>query len=152
MIPNSHFSDLLSAFERNGVSYWIVGGYAVMRYSEPRYTKDLDLWVKPEAENSQRVFRSLAEFGAPLGGVSAGDFAKEDLIYQLGVPPIRVDIVTSLSGLEFSSAWERRTESEFGGVRARFIGLDDLLTNKRSVGRLADLLDCERLEESRSRE
>jgi hypothetical protein len=107
-----------------------------MRYSEPRYTKDLDLWVKPEAENSQRVFRSLAEFGAPLGGVSADDFAKEDLIYQLGVPPIRVDIITSLSGVEFSSAWERRTESEFGGVQARFIGLDDLLTNQRSVGRL----------------
>jgi hypothetical protein len=90
----------------------------------------------------------LAEFGAPLSGIRPEEFAKSDLIYQLGVAPIRIDILTSLSGLDFEAAWARRTEGRFGDIQACFIGLQDLIVNKRSVGRLADLADCERLEEA----
>jgi hypothetical protein len=130
--------------------YLIVGGYAVMLYSEPRHTKDLDIWVNANPENAQRVFHALAEFGAPLAGVKAGDFEKPDLIYQLGMPPSRIDVLTSIMGVQFADAWARRKEALFGGVRAPFIGLEDLLRNKRSVGRKTDLADIERLEEANS--
>ena len=94
------------------------------------------------------MYGALAEFGAPLGAVKAEDFAKPDLIYQLGVPPVRIDILTSISGVEFAAAWERRKEAQFDDVPAHFIAMEDLLRNKRSVGRTSDLLDCERLEEA----
>jgi hypothetical protein len=149
MNPNSHFKDLLSALNGCRARYLVVGGYAVMLYTEPRFTKDLDIWVDAHPENAQRVFHALAEFGAPLAGIQADDFAKPDLIYQLGVPPTRIDILTSLSGLAFEEAWERRKEAEFGDIPALFLGIDDLLVNKRATGRAADRLDCERLEEAR---
>ena len=85
MIPNSHFKELLSLLNRSEAKYLVIGGYAVMLYTEPRYTKDLDIWVEAGAENAERVFKALAEFGAPLAGIQAGDFAKADLIYQLAV-------------------------------------------------------------------
>jgi len=125
----------------------VVGGYAVMLYTEPRYTKDLDIWVDASAENALRVFKALAEFGAPLKGIRAEDFAAPDLIYQLGVAPSRIDILTPISGVSFEDAWTRRKEADFGDVRVLFIGLEDLLNNKRTTGRRVDLADCERLEE-----
>jgi hypothetical protein len=96
--PNFHFSELLRIFNDNGVRYLVVGGYAVMLWSEPRFTKDLDVWVGDDDDNAARVFRALAEFGAPLSGVRPADFAKPDLICQLGVPPLRVDVLTSYYG------------------------------------------------------
>ena len=146
MSPNFHFSELLRIFNANGVRYLVVGGYAVMLYSEPRFTKDLDVWVGDDDTNAARVFRALAEFGAPLTGVQPADFAKPDLIYQLGVPPLRVDVLTSITGVEFEAAWERRSEAAFGDVAAPFIGLEDLIRNKRATARASDLADCERLE------
>jgi hypothetical protein len=119
-----------------------------MRYTEPRFTKDLDLWVEASEQNAPRVFRALAEFGAPLAGVRADDFARIDLIYQLGVAPTRIDVLTSITGVDFADAWQRRSEGDFGGVPAQFIGLQDLVRNKRATGRTMDLADCERLEEA----
>ena len=148
MSPNSHFKDLLSALNGCGAKYLVVGGYAVMLYTEPRYTKDLDIWVEPSIDNAARVFRALAEFGAPLAGIHSEEFAAPDLIYQLGMPPNRVDILTSISGVDFEDAWGRRTEAEFGEIRTRFISLGDLIANKRATGRATDLVDCERLEEA----
>ena len=150
MNPNPHFRDLLNLLNGLNAEYLIVGGYAVMLYSEPRHTKDLDIWVNANPENAQRVFHALAEFGAPLAGVKAGDFEKPDLIYQLGMPPSRIDVLTSIMGVQFADAWARRKEALFGGVRAPFIGLEDLLRNKWSVGRKTDLADIERLEEANS--
>jgi hypothetical protein len=138
----------LSTLNRYEAKYLIVGGYAVMLYTEPRYTKDLDVWIEASLENGLRVFRALAEFGAPLGNVKAEDFAKADLIYQLGMPPVRIDVLTSISGVEFATAWDRRKEADFDDVPAHFIAIEDLLTNKRTVGRTSDRLDCERLEEA----
>ena len=111
MSPNSTFKDLLSALNGCGAKYLVVGGYAVMLYTEPRYTKDLDIWVEPSPDNALRVFRALAGFGAPLAGIHADDFAVPDLIYQLGVPPSRVDILTSISGVDFADAWGRRQKA-----------------------------------------
>jgi hypothetical protein len=90
---HSDFEELLSIFNAHEVKYLVVGGYAVMLYTEPRYTKDLDLWVEPGPENASRVFRALAAFGAPLMGLSPDDFAHEDFFYQIGVPPVRVDVL-----------------------------------------------------------
>ena len=145
MSPNSNFKDLLNVFNRCGVEYLVVGGYAVMFYTEPRFTKDLDLWVRPSAENANRVFRALAEFGAPLAGIQPGDFAKEDTIYQLGVPPVRIDVVTSITSVTFEEAWPRRKEADFDDVAAHFISLGHLRANKSAVGRASDLADVERL-------
>ena len=145
MSPNSDFKDLLNTFNRCEVEYLVVGGYAVMLYAEPRYTKDLEVWVRPSRENADRVFRALAEFGAPLAGIYPVEFSKEEMIYQLGVPPARIDVVTSITGVTFEAAWARRTEAEYEDIGAHFIGLDDLIANKRAVGRASDLADCERL-------
>ena len=149
MSPNSHFKDLLSALNRCEAKYLVVGGYAVMLYTEPRFTKDLDVWVEASSGNAERVFGALAAFGAPLGGIHPDDFTKPDLIYQLGVPPLRIDILTSISGVRFEDAWTRRKSANYGDLAAFFISLEDLLTNKRSTGRSTDLVDCERLEEAK---
>jgi hypothetical protein len=149
--PNSNFKDLLRALKKCGVSYLVVGGYAVMLYSEPRFTKALDVSIDRSSENSGRVFRALAEFGAPLAGISAGDFAKADVIYQLGVPPSRMDILTSITAVEFAEAWPRRTSGQFDDVTATFTNRQDLLANKRATGRASDQVNCERLQESRER-
>jgi hypothetical protein len=112
--PNSNFRDLLSALNRCEAKYLIVGGYAVMLYTEPRFTKDLDVWVESSPENAICVFRDLVDFGAPLAGIEADDFTKPDLIYQLGVPPLRIDVLTSISGVRFEDAWQRRKGANYG--------------------------------------
>jgi hypothetical protein len=142
---NSNFEDLLNLFNANAVRYLIVGGHAVMLYSEPRYTKDLDIWVDATGENAPKVFQSLATFGAPLAGLSADDFATEGFCYQVGMPPVRIDILMSIDGVAFSEAWPNRQESSLGQTRAWFIGRDDLLRNKLASGRHIDLHDADLL-------
>lgn len=142
---NSDFNELLSLFNDNAVRYLVVGGYAVMLYTEPRYTKDLDLWIDASADNASKVFRALAEFGAPLAGLSAQDFTHRGFVYQLGVPPVRVDILMSVDGVEFSEAWEGRTEGDFGGQKVWYIGRAELVKNKQASGRHIDLHDVDLL-------
>jgi hypothetical protein len=108
---NSNFEDLLRLFNANRVEYLIVGGYAVMLYTEPRYTKDLDIWITATSENSTKVYAALAAFGAPLAGLTADDFAHEGFFYQLGQPPLRIDILMSIEGVTFDEAWPHRVES-----------------------------------------
>jgi hypothetical protein len=143
---HSGFEELLSIFNAHEVKYLVVGGHAVMLYTEPRYTKDLDLWVEPGPENASRVFRALAAFGAPLTGLSPDDFAHEGFFYQIGVPPVRVDLLMSISGLQFADAWPNRNPSMIGGQNVWFIGRADLVRNKRASGRHIDLHDAELLE------
>ena len=147
MESHSHFNELLEVFEKYKVRYLIVGGYAVMLYTEPRWTKKLDIWVEPTKENSEQVYRSLLEFGAPLQGCSAADFQKEGMVYQMGAPPLRVDIIMSLEALTFDAAWAGRREAELFGRQVAFLGPDDLLRNKRAVGRHIDLHDAASLEQ-----
>ena len=148
MESHSHFTDLLAAFAKHEVRFLVVGGYAVMLYTEPRWTKDLDLWVDTAGDNAERVFAALCEFGAPLTGCTAEDFRKEGMVFQMGSPPLRVDILMSLSGVSFDDAWSNRQEAELFGATVGFIGRGDLVRNKRAVGRHIDLHDAEALEES----
>jgi len=147
---NSNFSDLLRAFGDGGVRYLVVGGYAVMRYTEPRYTKDLELWVDPDPENASRVFAALKSFGAPLTELSPISFTDETMIFQIGVPPVRVDILMGVSGLAFGEAWGNRIESELGGEIVPILSLDDLIAAKRAAGRPADRADLKRLLRAKS--
>jgi predicted nucleotidyltransferase len=147
MAESQNFKELLLVLNENRVEYLIVGGYAVMRYTEPRFTKDLDIWVGASAENAKQVYAALARFGAPVrsDGVTEETFAVRDTIYQIGVAPIRVDILTSISGCEFPESWERRMPGMMFGVPIHFISLQDLIRNKRAAGRSSDLEHLELL-------
>jgi hypothetical protein len=145
---NSDFKDRLRIFNEHDVRYLVVGGYAVMKYTEPRYTKDLDVWVEASPENARAVFAALREFGAPLANIAAEDFAQEGCIYQMGRPPARVDVLTSIEGVRFADSWPNRVTSDFGGIPAHVISRQDLLTNKRAVGRPQDLVDVHGLLEA----
>ena len=142
---NSDFEELLRIFNEKEIKYLIVGGHAVMLYTEPRYTKDLDVWIEATGENAAKVFRALAEFGAPLAGLSADDFTREGFYYQVGRPPAGVYILMSVDGVRFDEAWPKRNQSELGSQRAWFISRADLLQNKRASGRHIDLHDADLL-------
>jgi hypothetical protein len=149
MSVNSDFKDLLSLFNAYRVKYLIIGGYAVIKYTEPRYTKDLDLWIRADAKNASAVFQALKEFGAPLTGLTPADFAEEGYFYQMGIPPVRVDIFMSLSGLTFDEAWPRRVKAEFDGVPVLFINRQDLIASKLAAGRPQDLIDAASLAQAK---
>jgi hypothetical protein len=148
MFVNSDFSDLLKIFNANNVKYLVIGGYAVIQYAEPRFTKDLDLWISTDTGNAAAVYQSLLAFGAPLADLTEADFAEEGYFYQMGVPPVRVDILMGVPGLNFAEAWERRVIVEFGDLPVPFIAKTDLITNKRASGRPQDLIDADLLDKS----
>jgi Nucleotidyltransferase of unknown function (DUF6036) len=145
---SSDFSDLLNLFKRCRVRYLIVGGHAVMKYTEPRFTKDLDIWIEASPKNARAVFKALREFGAPLADLGAEDFAKEGFFYQMGRPPSRIDILMSIAGVKFADAWPNRVKTEFEGAPAYIISREDLTENKRTLARPQDLADLENLIES----
>ena len=142
---NSDFKELLSIFNANQVKYLIIGGYAVSEYAEPRYTKDLDIWIEASSKNGERVYKSLSEFKAPLFNLKAEDFSNEGSFYQMGRPPVRVDILMSIEGMSFAEAWLNKNIIDFFGVEANFISLDDLIKSKKLAGRPQDLADAENL-------
>ena len=145
---NQEFADLLRAFIDAEVRFLVVGAHAFALHARPRATGDLDLWVEPTPENASRVMRALETFGAPLGNVSAADFTTPNTVFQIGVAPHRIDILTALTGLEFPEAWAERVENQFGLVRVNFLGRHSLIKNKRATGRPQDLVDVQLLEES----
>jgi Nucleotidyltransferase of unknown function (DUF6036) len=151
MAVNPDFRDLFSALNGAEARYIVVGAYAVIHHTEPRYTKDVDLWVEASSDNAVRVIEALAEFGAPVIGLSAADLCDPELVYQIGIEPNRVDLLTSVEGLEFATAWSRCSETTYGGVPIRVLGLDDLIDAKRTSGRPQDLLDVEHLQAARRR-
>lgn len=145
MFVNSDFSDLLRVFNDNSVRYLVIGGYALVQYAEPRFTKDLDLWVSTDLDNARAVFRALAEFGAPLNGLTEMDFTEEGYFYQMGVPPLRIDILMGIPGIQFEDAWQHRNELSFDELPVPFISRTDLIIAKRAAGRPQDLLDADAL-------
>jgi hypothetical protein len=152
MAESPHYKELLQRLNEFEVEYLIVGGYAVMKYGEPRYTKDLDVWVHNSAQNSSRVVEALKKFGAPLehDRITPDTFAEKQVVYQIGVAPVRIDILTEITGVEFADAWKKRVESTFFGVPVHFISLDDLRTNKRALGRDSDLKDLKQSPKTRN--
>jgi predicted nucleotidyltransferase len=146
MLTSPDFKELLNLFKKHNVKYLVVGGYAVMLYTEPRFTKDLDLLISIEIKNATAVYNSLKEFGAPLADLSVKDFSQEGYFYQMGRPPMRVDILMSIPGVEFSSAWNRRKRLTIDGIETNFISKEDLIASKKASGRSQDLIDVKNLE------
>ncbi len=143
MAESPHYKELLQLLNEFEVQYLIVGGFAVMKYGEPRYTKDLDVWVHNSPQNALRVVAALKKFGAPLehDGVSPDTFTGKQVVYQIGIAPVRIDILTEITGVQFPDAWRKRVASTFFGVPVNFISLDDLVANKQALGRGSDLRD-----------
>ncbi len=148
MLANQEFKELLNLLEKYRVKYLVVGGYAVMRYAEPRFTKDLDLFILASKENAQAIFKALKEFGAPLNELSPKDFSEEGYFYQMGKPPLRVDILMSIPGIKFEPAWENREILKTTEMEINFISKEDLMKAKKASGRPQDLLDLENLKNS----
>ena len=146
MPSNLDFKDLFKLFNDESVEYLVAGAHAVMVFTEPRYTKDLDVWVRATPENAARVFRALRRFGAPLHDITERDFTKTDLVYQIGVAPNRIDILMGVAGVTFEEAWDHRLQSTYDGVPIAIMGKTQLLKAKKAAGRPADLLDVTRLE------
>jgi len=143
---NQDFRDLFRIFNECSVKYLVVGAYAVIYYAEPRYTKDLDIWVEPVVENAKRVWKALKVFGAPLDGVTLDDFCNRELIYQIGIAPNRIDIMMDIPGVDFSSAWENRIEASYDKEPIYIIGIKDLIEAKKTSNREQDRLDLKNLE------
>jgi len=135
---------LLLAFNAYGVEYLVVGAYAVGVYAEPRATKDLDLFIRSEVQNSEAVFRALAAYGAPVAGLTPADFRDDpNSIFQIGLPPARIDILQAIDGVEFDEAWRQRIEAEMDDVSAHVISAAHLIQSKLHTGRLQDLADVD---------
>ena len=143
------YKELLSTFNAHSVRYLIIGGYAYIRYAEVRTTKDLDIFVEPSPSNAVQVFKALAEFGAPLQGITIEDFATPGTIFQVGVEPQRIDVLTKIDGVTFSQAWKT---SEPGlvddEIPVRYISSEALIINKLASGRPRDLTDVHNLRKS----
>lgn len=140
------YRDLLKILNKHRVRYLIVGAYAVIYYTEPQYTKDLDVWIEPTLENAKRLYKALKEFGAPLKSVKLEDFTDKDLFYQIGVAPVRVDIMMGIKGLEFEDSWENRIITNFERIKANILGINELIRSKEITGRNEDIKDIERLQ------
>lgn len=148
---NPDFSDLLSTFNAHGVEYLVVGAHALAAHGHVRATKDMDVWVRPSPENALRVLRGLVAFGAPLQDLTEADLAAPGLIFQIGVPPVRIDVITSIDGVDFSAAWPDRLAANLGGVPVPVLSRHHLRANKKAAGRLQALADVEWLEKNTSR-
>jgi len=141
------FAELLKLFNAQNVEYVIVGGYALAYHGAPRFTGDLDLFVKPDIKNAQRIVAALDAFGFASLDIKADDLTKPDQVLQLGQPPVRIDLITSLTGANWEDVWSHKTGGKYGDVPVHYIGLEQLLANKRATGRPRDLADLERLGE-----
>jgi len=139
------FKELLRLFNAHNVEYIIVGGYALAFHGAPRYTGDLDILVKPDKENANRVLMALTEFGFGSLGLKETDFCYTDRVVQLGVPPVRIDLITSLTGVSWEEAFTGRIKGKYGNIPVYYLGRDQFISNKKAMGRLKDLADIEAL-------
>jgi hypothetical protein len=152
MFPD--FKELLSVLNANKVKYLVVGGYAVSFHAQPRATKDLDIFVRPDADNANALYDALTQFGAPIDGLAPHDLIERGRFFRMGAPPAMVDILPEIKGVAFDEAWMRRVEASVDAdedVKAYFISADDLIAAKRAAGRLQDLADIEAIDKARGR-
>jgi hypothetical protein len=144
---NEDYRDILQALVDEKVRFLLVGAYALAAHGYPRATMDIDIWVKPAPENADAVVRALRRFGTPLHDATRGHFEREDTVFQIGLAPRRIDIITSASGLQFEETFSRAIAVEIEGITVHIPSVADLITNKRASGRTKDLADAEALEE-----
>lgn len=143
---NEDFKEFVALLNSNRVEYLIVGGYALAAYGHPRYTGDLDFWVGTDVANARRVLNALDEFGFGALGIGLDDLTTPNRVIQMGFPPRRIDLLTSIDGVDFPPSFARRIEVEVDGQSLNFISLDDFKTNKRTTGRHKDLADLDALD------
>lgn len=139
---------MLLAFSEEKVKFLLVGAYAMAAHGYPRATMDMDLWIMPSLENAEAVMRALRRFGAPLQDLSREDLQKEDIVFQIGVAPRRIDIITSASGLNFEEAYERSLTVNIEGIKVHVPSVENIIKNKKAAGRTRDLADVEALEKN----
>lgn len=151
MSVSKDFEELFASLNARGVRALIVGGYAYAYHVKPRYTKDIDIWVEPVTDNLERLLQALEDFGFGSIGLTAEDFSKPNQFVQLGFPPNRIDLLTTMKGLSFEEAWETRVEDLFGGEHVCYLGKDALIRNKQAVGRPQDHLDVAALQDKRAK-
>jgi hypothetical protein len=140
------FKDFLRLLNKHEVKYLIVGGYAVMKYTEPFYTKNMDIWIEATAENAERTYQALREFGAPMADLAVQDLTQPHIVFQFGMAPARVDVMTSIDAVIFSEAWKNRVQTSLDDIPVSIISLDHLMQNKRSANRDTDKIHVARLE------
>ncbi len=138
---NPDFRDMLSALNAEGAEYLLVGAYALAVHGMPRATGDIDLWVRPSAANAQRVLSALRRFGAPLADLSEADLMAPGTVFQVGVAPRRIDLLTSIDAVEFDEAWRNRLLTSLEGIEVPVLSRSDFVRNKRALGRPKDLAD-----------
>jgi hypothetical protein len=138
---NQDFSDMLSCLRDEEVEFIVIGAYALAAHGFPRATGDIDIWVRNTPENARRIMLALVNFGAPLSNISEDDFRSPDMVVQLGVEPSRIDLMTSIDGVEFDDAWKRRTGLTIDNLEISVLSEEDLIANKLATGRPQDELD-----------
>jgi hypothetical protein len=149
---HQEYRDLLSAFHAHGVKYLVVGGYAVVFHAQPRFTGDIDLFIKTDLTNARAVYNALDEFGAALQGVRPEDFTDRSTFFRFGHEPRGIDILPDIPGIDFDAAWERRVEGVVdpaSGLKANFISADDLIAAKLASGRPQDIADADAIRKAR---
>lgn len=144
---NRDFAEMLSALSAAGAEYLVVGAHALAAHGRPRATGDLDIWVRPSSDNADKVWAALARFGAPLSALKKQDLTTPGIVFQIGVEPVRIDILTAIDGVDFDGAWTRRIVVDVDGQSVPLLGKDDLIRNKRAAGRPQDLADVAALEQ-----
>lgn len=142
------YKELWKILNKHKAKYLVIGGYAVIYYTEPRYTKDLDIAIEPSLTNAQKVFSALKEFGAPLENIKVEDFANPNLVYQVGVAPVRVDIIMGTQGIDFDEAWKNKKEIFVDNVKVNMIRIKDLIKLKEKTNREMDKRDLKELKYS----
>jgi len=142
---NSDFKDLLQSLHEFSVHYLVVGGYAVIHYAQPRYTKDIDIWLDPNTENASNLMRAFVHFGIPLIGVSQDDFASTGTQFSIGVPPCEIDFLTTIPGLAFNDCWDNKVMCNENDFPIHYVSKQDLIKAKKSAGRPQDLADIDEL-------
>ncbi|MFO8165644.1 MAG: nucleotidyltransferase [Desulfatiglandales bacterium] len=149
---NEDYKEMLQALGEEEVKFLLIGAYALAAHGYPRATMDIDIWVMPSPENASAVLRALRKFGAPLHDLTKADLEREGTVFQIGVEPRRIDIITAASGLQFDEAFSRAMEVEIEGMNIRIPTIPDLICNKRASGRTKDIADAETLEEMENSE
>jgi hypothetical protein len=149
---NEDYRDMLRVLSEEKVRFILVGAYALAAHGYPRATMDIDIWVMPSPENADAVLQALSRFGASLHNLTKKDLLKEGTIFQIGVAPRRIDIITSASGLQFETTYQNSIPVNIEGIEVRIPSIDDLIVNKRAIGRTKDLADAEALESLKNSE
>ena len=144
---NNDYKEMLQSLLENKVEFLVVGAYAMAAYGYPRATGDLDLWIFASSENAEKVYKALGEFGAPIEQIDKNSFSEKGIIFQIGVAPCRIDILTQIDGVEFEQAYPKRKEIEIDGIKFPIISKEDLILNKESTGREKDKLDSKFMRE-----